>query len=316
MPRKPKHIKTKGVSLYNKILKQFTKTNKKLPLELQLSLADRRKYISEKIYPQYKGTDKTKVGIRAINKSIEQVLETIVPTIGSNVNYISPSVTADVAWHELDDFIREVLPKNIFIKVDAGTYGQTKILNTNDYNYTASGVRGIVDNIRDFVNNDSAVDVSFTGNKKLKKGRSNNGNPKNYYIDFILVVNSEPIDLLSLPIIYKLPKTESKAVSSVKSAILARVKELSNKKKRKKNARKTAIKNITKVKKINIRQKRSTKQETKNKLRLEKDKLYKSMQKQLDSSFNKGHLTQEQYDRYSQDLAQRIFDNMKDGGLI
>ena len=40
------------------------------------------------------------------------------------------------------------------------------------------------------------------------------------------------------------------------------------------------------------------------------------MQKQLDSSFNKGHLTQEQYDRYSQDLAQRIFDNMKDGGLI
>lgn len=307
--------KTRGVSLYNKLLKQFTVINNKLPEDRKVSLVDRRKYIKEKIYPQFKGDSAKRVSKANINKSIEAVLNTIVPKEGCNVNYISPSITADVSWHELDDFIRDVLPSCIFIRIDAGTYGQTKIFNTLNYNYSKNGVKAIVDNIREFVNNESSVDVSFTGNKKLRKGKTNDGTPENYYIDFIIVVNSEPIDNVE-PVVFNLPKEEKKNVTSVKNAILARVKDLSNKKKRKKRARKTAVKNIQKIKSINVRQKRSVKPETKKKFALIKDAEYKKMRKQLDRDYNKGLLTDDQFKKFVQDLTVRIFDNRKNGGLI
>jgi hypothetical protein len=307
--------KTRGVSLYNKLLKQFTVINNKLPEDRKVSLVDRRKYIKDKIYPQFKGDSAKRVSKANINKSIESVLNTIVPKEGCNVNYISPSVTADVSWHELDDFIRDVLPSCIYIRTDAGTYGQTKIFNTLNYNYSKNGVKAIVDNIREFVNNESSVDVSFTGNKKLRKGKTNDGTPENYYIDFIIVVNSEPIDEVE-PVVFNLPKEEKKNVTSVKNAILARVKDLSNKKKRKKRARKTAVKNIQKIKSINVRQKRSVKPETKKKFALIKDAEYKKMRKQLDRDYNKGLLTDDQYKKFVQDLTVRIFDNRKNGGLI
>jgi hypothetical protein len=315
MPRNLLNNKTKGATVYNKILKEFTKINNKLPLERKVSLADRRKYIKEKIYPQFKGMPVSRVGVRAIRSNVEKVLDTIVPQEGCNINYISPSVTANTNWYDLDDFIRDVLPKCIFIRIDAGTYGQTKIFNTLNYDYTRTGVKAIVDNIREYVNNQSSVDVSFTGIKKLRRGKTNDGTPENYYIDFVLVVNSVPIDSLT-PIIYDVPREERRAVTSVKNAILARVKDLSNKKKRKKNARKTAIKNINKLKTINKKQKRSIKPETKQKFSQEKEKLYKSMQKQLNSSFNKGLFTQDQYEKFSAELLKKILDNRRAGGII
>ena len=48
----------------------------------------------------------------------------------------------------------------------------------------------------------------------------------------------------------------------------------------------------------------------------EKDRQYKSMQRQLDNAFNKGLLTQEQYDKYSAELLKKTLDNRRDGGLI
>jgi len=310
-----RNIKPKGITLYNKILKEFTKVNDKLPQDRKLSLSERRRYISEKIYPQYRGLKVNRVSAKAINVSIVQVLDTIIPKEGCDVNYISPSIYSNVNWFELDDFVRDVLPKCIFIRLDAGDYGDTKIFNTLNYNYTKSGVKNIVDNIRDFVNNNSGVDVSFTGEKKLRKGKTNDGTPENYYIDFILVINSEPIREIN-PVIFNVPREQRKKVTSVKNAILSRVKDLSLKKKRKSNARKTAKKNITKLSKINKRQKKSVNPKFKNKLAQEKDKQYKSMQKQLDNAFNKGYLTQEQFDKFSAELLKKTLDNRRDGGLI
>lgn len=315
MANSRRNIKPKGITLYNKILKEFTKVNDKLPEDRKLSLSERRRYISERIYPQYKGTNVSRVGIKAINVSIVQVLDTIVPKEGCDVNYISPSVYSNVNWFELDDFIKEVLPKCIFIRLDAGDYGSTKIFNTLNYNYTKNGVKNIVDNIREYVNGNSGVDVSFTGEKKLRKGKTNDGTPENYYIDFLLVINSEPIREIN-PVIYNVPREERKKVTSVKNAILSRVKDLNLKKKRKTNARKTAKKNITKLKSINKKQQRSKNPKFKNKLAQEKERQYKAMQKQLDNAFNKGYLTQDQYDKFSAELLKKTLDNRRDGGLI
>ena len=316
MAKSRKNItKPKKVTLYNKILKEFTKVNNQLPEDRKLSISDRRRYIREKIYPQYKGMSPSRVGIKAINKDILGVLETIIPQEGCDVNYISPSITADVSWFELDDFISSVLPKCIFIRIDASDFGTTRIFNTLNYNYSRNGVKKIVDNIRDFVNNDSGVDVSFTGVKKVKKGRANDGTPENYYIEFILVVNSEPQSTID-PIKFDVPKSEKKKVTSVKNAILSRVKELNLKKKRRKNARKSAIKDIQKIKNINKRVKQSRNPETKAKLFDQKIKEYNKMEKKLERALRKGNLTQEQYDRFNTELQIKIFEVKKRGGLI
>ena len=314
MPRTPRNTKRKGVTLYNKILKEFTKINNKLPEERKLSLKERRKYIKERIYPQYKGSPISRVGVRAIQVSIEQVLNTIPPKEACDVNYISPSVL-DVAWFELDDFITQVLPDCIYIRIDAGEYGATKIFNTRNYNYTKNGVKKIVDNIREVVNNNSGVDMNFTGVKKLRNRKTNDGTPENYYIDFILTINSNPIKEID-PIIFNLPREEKKKVTRIKDVILTRVKELTLKKKRRKNARKTAIKNVTKLKNLNKRQKRSTNANTKKNISNEKERLYKSMQKQLDNALNKGLLTIDQYDKFSLELLTKTLDNKKNGGII
>ena len=315
MPQKNKNIKTRGVTLYNKILKEFTKVNNSLPEERKLSLSDRRKYIKEKIYPQFKGTAKTRVSVKDIRKEIVGVLDTIVPKEGCDVNFISPSIVANVGWFELDDFIRDVLPSCIYISIDAGEYGKTKIFNTLNYNYTKNGVKKIVDNIRDFVNNDSGVDVTFTGQKKLRKGKTNDGTPENYYIEFILVINSDPIKTID-PVLFNVPKSQKKQVTSVKNAILSRVKELGNKKKRRKRARRTAIKNISNVRKLAKRQVNAKTVEYKRKLAYKKIKEYNRAIKQIQSAFNKGNLTDDQYNRFTNEINQLIIQVKKEGGII
>ncbi len=315
MPQKKKNIKPRGVTLYNKILKEFTKVNNSLPEERKLSLSDRRKYIKEKIYPQFKGNSSARVSVKDIRKEIVGVLDTIVPKEGCDVNFISPSIVANVGWFELDDFIRDVLPACIYISIDAGDFGKTKIFNTLNYNYTKNGVKKIVDNIRDFVNNDSGVDVTFTGEKRLRKGKNNDGTPENYYIEFILVVNSEPVKDIN-PVLFNVPKSEKKKVTTVKNAILSRVKELGNKKKRRKRARRNAIKNISNVRKLAKRQVNAKTVDYKRKLAYKKIKEYNRAIKQIETAFNKGNLTEDQYNRFINELNQLIIQAKKEGGII
>lgn len=312
MAKKVRNI-NKGVRLYNKILKEFTRVNNSLPEDRKVSLADRRKYIKERVYPQFKGTDPTKVGVKAIRKEIDGVVSSIIPQEGCDPNVISPSVYADVMWFELDEFIRDVLPKCIYIRVDADNLGKTKIFNTLNYDYNLSGVRKIVDKIRDEVRNSS--DASFTGVKKLRPKKANDGTPENYFIDFVLVINSVPTKPIT-PISYTLSTTQKKQVTSVRNAILSRVKDLSNKKKRRKNARKTAIKNIGEIKKKNKRLKRAKSTDFKKKLAYQRLKDYLKTKKQLQSAFNKGNLTQEQFDKFNTEVDNLIEQVKKEGGII
>jgi len=303
----------KGVVLYNKLLKQFTKINNDLPEERKLSVQERRKYISEKIYPQFKGIAPSKVGVKAISTEIFKVLDTIVPKEGCDPNLISPSVYADVMWFELDDYIRDVLPKCIYVRVDADNLGKTKIFNTANYNYETSGLRNLLDKVRDEVKNSSSA--SFTGVKRLRRGKPNDGTPENYFIDFVLVINSNPTKPIN-PVIYKVPKEKKKDVTSVRNAILARVKDLTNKRKRRKNARKNAKKNLTDIKKINKRIIKAKSPDYKRKLNLDKINKFLKALKQLDTAFNRGNMNEEQYNRFKEQLNKAIEDAKREGGII
>jgi hypothetical protein len=309
-----KNIKpNNGVKLYNKILKEFTKVNDSLPEDRKLSLAERRKYISEKIYPQFKGTSSSKVGVKIIRENIDGVLDSIIPKEGCDPNIISPSVYADVNWFDLDEFIRDVLPKCIFIRVDADTSGKTKIFNTLNYDYNRSGVRNIIDKLRLEVKNTSSA--SFTGVKKLKPNKTNDGTPENYFIDFVLVINNVPTSSIN-PISYTLSSTQKKQVTSVRNAILSRVKDVSNKKKRRKNARKNAIKNIGEIKKKNKRLQKAKSPNFKKRLGFERLKEFLKAKKQIQTALNRGNLTQEQFDRFNAELDKLIDQIKKQGGIV
>jgi polyhydroxyalkanoate synthesis regulator phasin len=51
-------------------------------------------------------------------------------------------------------------------------------------------------------------------------------------------------------------------------------------------------------------------------LAYEKIKLYNKSQKQLDLAFNKGNLSKEQYDKFTNELLRLIFEAKKEGGII
>jgi hypothetical protein len=303
----------KGVKLYGKILKEFTRVNNQLPEDRKVSLADRRKYIKEKIYPQFKGTHPSKVGIKAIRTQIDGVLETIIPQEGCDPNVISPSVYADVMWFDLDEFIRDVLPKCIYIRVDFDSIGKTRIFNTLNYDYNKSGVRIKIDKLRDEIGNSS--NASFVGVKKLKPNKANDGTPENYFIDFILTINNRPTKSIE-PIPYTLSKEQKKSVTSVRNAIISRVKDLNNKKKRRVNARKKAKEKISDIKRKNKRIKRAKSKDFKNKLLKERLREYIRLKNQLKNSFNKGNLTKEQFDRFNDDIDKLIDDVKKQGGIL
>ena len=315
MAKSKKNIVKRKPSLYNKVLKQFTKINNQLPEDRRLSIQERRRIVREVLLPQFKGESVTQVKVGSIKKSIFQVVNTVAPKEECDINYISPSVIANIPWFDLDEYITKVLPNCIYIRIDAGKFGKTKIFNTRDYNYTKDGVKKIVDNIREELSNNSKMDISLSGIKRVKRGKPNDGTPENYFIDFILVIDSDPVTQVT-PTVFNLPKTTKPKVKSVREAILERVKQLNQRKTNRKNARKTASKNIKKLAKINKRQKAAKRPQTKERLADEKLSYYKSMQRQLDNALKKGNLTQEQYDKFSLELTLKILDNRKKGGQI
>lgn len=314
MASKKKNIK-KRPTLYNKILKEFTKINNQLPEDRKLSIKERRQLIKDRIYPEFFGASSSRVAKSAIQGMITQVLDTIPPKEACDVNYISPSVYANIGWFELDDFIMSVLPDCIYIRIDAGRFGKTRIFNTRNYNYTRNGVKQIVENIREQVENDSSVDISFTGFKKLRKGKTNDGTPENYFIDFIVVINGEASREID-PVIYDLPKEEKKKARRVKDVILNRVKELTNKKRRKKRARKSAKQTINVLKKLSQRQKQSKKQQTKDKYAEAKMLYFEQRRRQIDKDYRLGLLTDEQYKRFIQEMYEKVFGNYNKGGQV
>jgi hypothetical protein len=149
----------------------------------------------------------------------------------------------------------------------------------------------------------------------LRPNKTNDGTPENYFIDFILTLNNVPTKSI-VPIDYTPTKQQKKTSVSVRNAIISRIKDLSNKKKRRIKARKNAIKNIGEIKKKNKRIQNAKSEDFKNKLSFQRIKDYLKAKKQLQSAFNKGNLTKEQYDRFVAEVDRLIEIIKREGGII
>ena len=128
--------------------------------------------------------------------------------------------------------MQTVVPDCIYVRVNADEFGTTRIFNTREYNYTRSGVRAIVENIRSAMDDGMLPStVDFAGYKKLRPKKRNDGTPENYFLDFILNVAGEPI-ADSTVVQYDLPRTKEvkKKETKVRNILLGRLKQLASKK--------------------------------------------------------------------------------------
>jgi hypothetical protein len=112
------------------------------------------------------------------------------------------------------------------------------MFNTANYSYYSTGVRKIIENIREALDNNSGV-AQFYGVVKLKKKRPNDGKAENYYIEYLLYFNGET-ELDDTPVDYDLPKKFDKIQQEIDKGIFVVVKKQQKEKRKRKLAKKKA----------------------------------------------------------------------------
>lgn len=230
----------KGAKLYNFLLKELGEQNRKLPKLQKLGIEERRKIVSQKLYPKFKKEPKLTLG--SIRKDVRLVVKVLPPKEVCNPLYLSEAYLSNIEYYEIDNHIRTVLPDCLDVRVNAGSLGKTKIFNTNGYRYQTDGVRRIIENIRTSLADNGSGIAYFDGVAKLKPKRPNDGNPKNYFVDFILFVNDQA-EADDTPVDFDLPKKEKVKVEKVKNYLAERLNSLQKqKRKRKREAKKELLK--------------------------------------------------------------------------
>lgn len=108
-----------------------------------------------------------------------------VPNFYDNIFDVTFNDLSPIVYFLIDDRISNYMPKNVTILVDAGELGISEF-NSADYNYYESGVKDIVENIRDAAGNDSTT-LQFEGSiEKRKRTPKDSKNPDDYYIKWTL----------------------------------------------------------------------------------------------------------------------------------
>lgn len=224
-----------GIRLYNYILKKLGEENKKRPKKLQLGADQRRKLVSKELYPFFKGK---KISLTEIGTKVKQTVTKLPPAEICNPLFLSEAYLSFIEYYELDNHIQTVLPPCVDVKVNAGQYGRTRMFNTANYSYYTTGIRRIIENIRHQLAKEKSGVASFNGIVKLKRNKKNDGNPSNYYIEYILYVNDIP-EGDDEPIDFDLPKSEQKKADEVKQYLSQQFRELQKEKRKRKRRKQT-----------------------------------------------------------------------------
>jgi hypothetical protein len=236
--------KISGILLYNKLLHEVSVINEKLPEEKKLSISERRQLVSGKLYPEYKNVPARKLRLSDLRTRIFNLLKKAPRKPDCDVLAIPQEKLLDIDYYAMDEFIEQVLPKCIYIKVDAGEFGQTNIFNTREYKYYSSGVQQITNEINNKLpNRDTNQIPKYDGFFQLRPKKKNDGDPNNYYIHFVLIfpgIKTPKVEKVKIPKLKKTPKQKLKA-QTVKKFIEERQKALKAEKSKVKNIRKSFL---------------------------------------------------------------------------
>jgi hypothetical protein len=285
----PKAKKSKKLSyknLYGKILTATKEYNESLPNKQQLT-NDLRRKIASTIYPEFRLKSLGRIRLADIRKAVKKNF-----TATAKDTIISPLAIpqqrlSGINYFEIDHEISQLVPECIDVIVEAGKFGTTKMFNTKDYNYERSGVKQIVENIRDTVK-DKYDDAVFYGFKKLKDGKEDDLTPEHYYIHFVLNFNNVDLGDTSEAIYPTNKQVSGQEQKSARKILNERLKNMkldkASKRKLKREAKKVAEfieKEQEKKKKLNQQQKERKKKITIEQKLLQEKKITKSQQKTI-----------------------------------
>lgn len=240
---KNKFSNLRGIRLYNALLKELGEANKKAKNSQRLSPSQRRRIVSEQLYPKFRDASKVLVG--EVNKDIKAIVKALPPSEICNPLYLSEAYLSFVEFYEIDNHIKKLLPECLDIRINGGVFGTTKIFNTSNYSYYTNGVQRIIENIREQVDNDSGR-AYFSGIIKLKSRKRNNGEGQNYFVDYVLYLNDSPQSSED-GIEFELPTKEIKKVERVKDYLVDKFKSLEKEKKKRKRQAKRKIEEARKL---------------------------------------------------------------------
>lgn len=188
--------KTTGMLLYNLLIKEVSAANKFLPSDKKLTIRERRAFVSEKIYPQFKGTPKSQIRLGKIRSFIKWHISRVPSKVGCDVLGVPTERLSNIDYFVIDSYIVQ-LPDCIHIKVNGNGFGATNIFNTGDYEYYSSGVSAITNRINEWIRNlpsKHGVYPSYDGVIQVRHRRKNDGHPDSYYIEFILKGGKQKIE--------------------------------------------------------------------------------------------------------------------------
>jgi len=156
-------------------------------------------FVREKVYGEFKGLSPNEVRIADINDAVERaVTGTGILQTGEFFNPIAipETLISGIFWFDIDNFIEvdltaETGGKNLRLEVNAGEYGTTGIIELSEYTYEGSGLAEIIEQVREFVEDDS--ESYWEGEARVRPRLKDDGNPDSYFLQFTLYVGGTQV---------------------------------------------------------------------------------------------------------------------------
>jgi len=171
-----------------------------------------RAYLREQITPKF--AEKKRFTKKQLEKVINETLSEYQIKIGQTPtlpkepkgDYINPlliplPLVSGISWFLIDDFLDTELRaeleaidpiRGLRVEINAGqAMGSTGIFNLKEYQYDANGVKNIVENVREFVENDSTPE--WNGQILVRKYAKDDGDADSYYLQLTLYINGQEI---------------------------------------------------------------------------------------------------------------------------
>jgi hypothetical protein len=188
MPKKPtRPSRYRGARLYNYLLSELTKANNANPDVVKMTIQEKRKYVSEKLYPRYQ---KKKLLVRALRKQLASYVKKLPSVLFCNPLNLPPNEIRGIEYYDIYRHLQDYLLKCINVKVNAGAYGSTQILNTKNLPKHQSEIIQIINNLRADAGNTSGNAV-FNGQVRVRPGKKDDQKADSYYIEYILSITGQ-----------------------------------------------------------------------------------------------------------------------------
>jgi hypothetical protein len=194
---------SQSTKLYQKVRRATAREFKKRKIEI--SNEELTEFIKEKVYPDFKGLNPREVKVKDIREFVGQQIEGKEESNFYNplllsiieVSGLGEANLLGIDWWSANDYVQEELtaattPFNLRFEFNAGiTFGTTGIIELIGFDYVASGLQGIIENIREDVDDKSGP--VWNARVLVRKGFKDDGKADSYFLQFFLTIDEVEI---------------------------------------------------------------------------------------------------------------------------